>query len=63
MARCKNGKRINVRLSYGLLYCRLIQNLGSGMYYFYGGLLQIIGAIFELIIGNTFPCVVFGTFG
>ncbi|KAL2699279.1 hypothetical protein AAEP93_009254 [Penicillium crustosum] len=34
-----------------------------GMYYFYGGLLQIIGAIFELIIGNTFPCVVFGTFG
>lgn len=35
----------------------------SGMLYFFGGLLQIIGFIMEWIIGNTFPFVVFGTFG
>lgn len=35
----------------------------SGILYFFGGVLQIIGSIMEWIIGNTFPFVVFGTFG
>ncbi|KAL3464466.1 GPR1/FUN34/yaaH family-domain-containing protein [Aspergillus heterothallicus] len=34
-----------------------------GSFYFLGGMLQIIGAIFEIILGNTFPSVVFGTLG
>ncbi|KAK3621072.1 hypothetical protein LTR56_022998 [Elasticomyces elasticus] len=34
-----------------------------GAYYFFGGLLQIFGAIFEWIIGNTFIYVVFGSYG
>ncbi|WPG99241.1 Hypothetical protein R9X50_00205200 [Acrodontium crateriforme] len=34
-----------------------------GTYLFFGGLLQIIGAVMEWIIGNTFPFVVFGSFG
>lgn len=34
-----------------------------GTYYFFGGVLQIIGAILEWIIGNTFIHVVFGSFG
>ncbi len=32
-------------------------------YFFFGGLLMILGAIGEWIVGNTFPFVVFGTFG
>ena len=32
-------------------------------YFFFGGLLMIIGSIGEWIVGNTFPFVVFGTFG
>jgi len=36
---------------------------GIGTYYFFGGLLMIIGSVFELILGNTFPSVVFGTYG
>ena len=35
----------------------------SGVFYFFGGLLQIIGSIMEWIIGNTFPFVVFGSYG
>ena len=35
----------------------------QGVYLFFGGLLMIIGAVGEWIIGNTFPFVVFGTFG
>lgn len=35
----------------------------NGAYYFFGGLLMIIGSILEFILGNTFPFVVFGTFG
>ncbi|KAK0262079.1 hypothetical protein LTS09_003503 [Friedmanniomyces endolithicus] len=31
--------------------------------YFFGGLLMILGALGEWIIGNTFPFVVFGSFG
>jgi succinate-acetate transporter protein len=34
-----------------------------GLYYFFGGMLQIIGSILEWFIGNTFPFVVFGSFG
>lgn len=34
-----------------------------GAYYFFGGLLMIIGSLLEFILGNTFPFVVFGTFG
>lgn len=34
-----------------------------GVFYFFGGLLQIIGAVLEWIIGNTYIYVVFGSFG
>ncbi|KAK3678472.1 hypothetical protein LTR78_001769 [Recurvomyces mirabilis] len=34
-----------------------------GVCYFFGGMLQIIGAVLEWIIGNTFVYIVFGTFG
>ncbi|RMZ78521.1 hypothetical protein DV737_g3791, partial [Chaetothyriales sp. CBS 132003] len=34
-----------------------------GAYYFFGGLLMIISSILEFILGNTFPFVVFGSFG
>jgi succinate-acetate transporter protein len=34
-----------------------------GVFYMFGGLLQIIGSIMEWIIGNTFPFVVFGSYG
>lgn len=33
------------------------------MYYFFGGLLMILGSFLEFILGNTFPFVVFGSFG
>ena len=32
-------------------------------YFFFGGILMILGAVGEWIVGNTFPFVVFGTFG
>ena len=35
----------------------------SGAYYFFGGLLMTLGSFLEFILGNTFPFVVFGTFG
>jgi len=35
----------------------------TGAYYFFGGLLMILGALLEFVLGNTFPFVVFGTFG
>lgn len=35
----------------------------SGLFYFFGGMLQIIGSVMEWIIGNTFPCVVFASYG
>nr|POE54430.1 protein alcs [Quercus suber] len=34
-----------------------------GAYFFFGGLLMVIGSVGEWIIGNTFPFVVFGCFG
>lgn len=35
----------------------------TGVYFFFGGLLMILGSVGEWIIGNTFPFVVFGSFG
>lgn len=37
--------------------------LSSGAYYFFGGLLMIVGGFLEFILGNTFPFVVFSSFG
>ncbi|KAK8255571.1 hypothetical protein HDK77DRAFT_38423 [Phyllosticta capitalensis] len=34
-----------------------------GAYYFCGGVLMILGAIGEWVLGNSFPCVVFAAFG
>lgn len=39
------------------MYCE------SGPIIFLGGLLLLITSILEFILGNTFPCVVFGTIG
>lgn len=36
---------------------------GTGTYYFFGGLLMMLGSLGEFLIGNTFPFVVFGSFG
>ncbi|KAH6685928.1 hypothetical protein F5X68DRAFT_209524 [Plectosphaerella plurivora] len=33
-----------------------------GAYFFFGGLLMLIGGLFEWVLGNTFPSVVFTTF-
>jgi succinate-acetate transporter protein len=38
-------------------------NENSGPIIFLGGLLLLITSILEFILGNTFPCVVFGTIG
>ncbi|EME79659.1 uncharacterized protein MYCFIDRAFT_142753, partial [Pseudocercospora fijiensis CIRAD86] len=35
----------------------------TGVYFFFGGLLMILGSLGEFILGNTFPFVVFGSFG
>jgi len=35
----------------------------TGVYFFFGGLLMILGSVGEFLLGNTFPFVVFGTFG
>ncbi|KAK5167178.1 uncharacterized protein LTR77_007908 [Saxophila tyrrhenica] len=34
-----------------------------GVYFTFGGILMTLGSIGEWILGNTFPCVVFGSFG
>lgn len=34
-----------------------------GVFFAFGGILMILGSLGEWIIGNTFPFVVFGTFG
>ncbi|KAI9651245.1 hypothetical protein NHQ30_001283 [Ciborinia camelliae] len=36
---------------------------GIGAYFFFGGLLMIVGGFLEFILGNTFPFVVFISFG
>lgn len=38
-------------------------NLASGAYFFMGGVLMIIGGVLEFFLGNTFPFVVFSSFG
>jgi len=35
----------------------------TGVYFFFGGLLMILGGFLEFILGNTFPFVVFSSFG
>ncbi|EXJ88594.1 hypothetical protein A1O1_05524 [Capronia coronata CBS 617.96] len=53
-------------LSNVLLGWRGAGGLGAaevGVYYFFGGLLMLLGALLEFILGNTFPFVVFGSFG
>jgi len=40
----------------------LIPN-NSGSYYFFGGLLLVLGGLLEFILGNTFPSVVFTSYG
>lgn len=35
----------------------------SGVLILFGGLLLVISSILEFVIGNTFPCVVFGHLG
>ena len=34
-----------------------------GAFFFFGCMLMTLGAVGEWIVGNTFPFVVFGTFG
>lgn len=36
---------------------------GIPAYYFFGGVLMIVGGVFELLVGNTFPATVFSSFG
>ncbi|MCJ1255480.1 hypothetical protein MMC24_003296 [Lignoscripta atroalba] len=36
---------------------------GIGSYYWFGGLLMFTGGLLEWVLGNTFPCVVFTSFG
>jgi succinate-acetate transporter protein len=40
-----------------------VGSAGIGTYFFFGGVLMIIGSLGEWIVGNTFPFVVFGSFG
>lgn len=35
----------------------------SGTYFWFGGMLLTLGGLLEWIMGNTFPCTVFTTFG
>ncbi|EXJ77981.1 hypothetical protein A1O3_09140 [Capronia epimyces CBS 606.96] len=53
-------------LSNVLLGWRGAGGLGAaevGIYYFFGGLLMVLGGLLEFFLGNTFPFVVFGSFG
>ncbi|KAI1622976.1 GPR1/FUN34/yaaH family-domain-containing protein [Exophiala viscosa] len=53
-------------LSNVLLGWRGAGGLGAaevGAYFFFGGLLMILGGLLEFVLGNTFPFVVFGSFG
>jgi len=62
---------IGFLLSLTPLSCQLMGWRGAGgmgasdigAYMFFGGLLMILGAVGEFFLGNTFPFVVFGTFG
>jgi len=53
-------------LSMDLMQWRGVPPYGSpglGTYVAFGGILMLLGSIGEWILGNTFPCVVFGSFG
>ena len=41
----------------------LMSTSNSGAFYFFGGMLMSVGSVLEFVLGNTFPFVVFGTFG
>lgn len=43
--------------------CALCSHTSSATYYFFGGVLQMLTGILEWILGNTFPSVVFISFG
>lgn len=38
-------------------------SLTRPVYIFFGGMVQIFGAVGEWILGNTFPCALFFTYG
>ena len=40
-----------------------IDQRNRGVYFFFGGLLMIVGGFLEFLLGNTFPFVVFMSFG
>lgn len=40
-----------------------VNTIVSGAIYFFGGTLQILGAVMEWILGNTFSMLVFATYG
>jgi uncharacterized protein len=58
-------------MSLGPLSCDLMGWRGAGgsgsasipVYLFFGGVLMIVGGLLEFFLGNTFPCVVFMSFG
>lgn len=35
----------------------------SGVFFFFGGMLQVLGSVLEWILGNTFPFIVFACYG
>ena len=35
----------------------------SGLFFFFGGMLQILGSVLEWVLGNTFPFIVFACYG
>jgi succinate-acetate transporter protein len=41
--------------------CKLIYI--SGVYFFFGGLLMVLGGFLEFLLGNTFPFVLFCGYG
>ena len=66
-----NSALVGFLLSLTPLSCILMGWRGAGgsgasdtaAYFFFGGLLMVIGGVLEWLIGNTFPSVVFTSFG
>lgn len=54
---------LHVRNRYIICQFYVLIDNKSGPIVFLGGLLLLITSIFEFILGNTFPCVVFGSIG
>ena len=59
MATLKNASFSHARVC--STHVKIIRN--SGAYFFFGGFLQILTGILEWILGNTYPSVVFATYG